>query len=162
MLSGITWTDYFIGMGILITAYYAYVMIRYYPEELKSILRSGQKQRSEQMTVSDMFIQTAEGYSDDSEYATNEYDIMENAEEDNEFMQVEELVTSITNTVEKASKNGMVKGEFKQMLRMVLREKPTVKDSPFRQSINDLIVSECSKYGTYTLSAKEVDVLWEI
>lgn len=160
MLNGITWTEYFVGMAVLMIAYYAYVLMRYYPQELKNLLSSGRNQQIGHLAPSEMFIQD-EGYLDDPEDDTNEYDVVGHADQDDEFMDVEELINSITDVIEKASKTGMVVGEFKQFLRMVLREKPNVKDSPFRPSINDLIVSECEKYETYTLSVKEVDGLWD-
>jgi len=44
---------------------------------------------------------------------------------------------------------------------MVLKEYPSVRYSPLRSSINELIVSECQKYGAVTLNEDEVELLWK-
>ena len=76
--------------------------------------------------------------------------------------EVEELVATLVKGIQNASEKEMVSAEFKQHLRMLLREKPSIKNSPYRSSINELIISECGKHGTFTLSEKEADALWEM
>lgn len=159
MLSGITWTQYFTTIGIGLVIYYLYVAVWYYPEEIKKLL-SGQRIR--QGAVADderqLFRKEHAGHDDDDDG----YDPLdEDHSESSEFEDVEALVGNLTHAVEQASKKKLVVGEFKQSLKMAMRERPAVKTSPFRSSINELIVSECGKYGVFTLSEKEIDVLWD-
>ncbi|MBX2942718.1 MAG: hypothetical protein KF860_10250 [Cyclobacteriaceae bacterium] len=151
MLSNITWGEYFATVGLAMTAYYLYIGRKYYPNELRRLL-SSKKNDNEDETVlvepepSDQF-EDADDFSVPTEI--------------DEFAEVESLVGNVTEAIQKASKKQMVIGEFKQMLRMVLKERKHLADSPYRQSINQLIVSECDKQGTFTLSEKEVDVMWK-
>lgn len=150
MLSNITWAEYWTGIGITTVVYYLYIALRYYPNELKKIL-SGRKGESDNDTAAvGVFIQ--QDVEDDE-------DEFQDGGED-EFQEIEALIESLTSTIEKASKEQLVLPEFKQCLRMALREYPGVKDSPFRNAVSELIVSECEKQGTYTLSEKDIDVLW--
>lgn len=152
MFTGISWTDYMVVVAITLTLYYCYVAIRYYSEELKDIISGKsklnfrmllpQKKRSEEFGVlpseSGSFNQTR----------------------DDEFIEVEELIAKLKEVIVLASKKSYVIQEFKQFLRLVLREHPHIKESPFRSSINELVVSECEKHGTVALSEEEVDRLW--
>lgn len=156
MLSGITWGEYLTAMGILIAIYYGYVGLRYYPHELRRVFSGRTSRVTQQPAFGDgNFMQEEE--EDDGGFTNEQND----DDGDDEFREVEALITSLTQAVEKASKKKMIPAEFKQYLKGILREQPTLKDSPFRSSINELIVSECGKYGTYTLSEKEIDVLWD-
>ncbi|MBX2948020.1 MAG: hypothetical protein KF704_01980 [Crocinitomicaceae bacterium] len=156
MLSGITWGEYLAAMGILIALYYGYVGVRYYPEELKRIFSGKTGRNTEQSSFgSRQFMQELE--EDDDAFIDEHID----EDGDDEFREVETLITSLTQAIEHASKKKMIPAEFKQYLKGILREQPTLKDSPFRSSINELIVSECGKLGTFTLSEKEIDVLWD-
>lgn len=152
MLSNITWGEYFATVGLAMTAYYLYVGTRYYPSELKRVLSSRKNENDADETV------LVEPEASDQFESTDEFSMESGIDE---FSEVESLIAAVTGTIEKASKKDMVIGEFKQMLRMVLKERNHLADSPYRQSINQLIVSECDKQGTFTLSEKEVDVMWK-
>lgn len=152
MLSNITWGEYFTTVGLAMTAYYLYVGTRYYPSELKRMLSSRKNENDDDQTM------LVEPEPSDQFDDTDDFSV---PSESDEFAEVEALVGNVTEAIRKASKKQMVIGEFKQMLRMLLKERNHLADSPFRQSINQLIISECDKQGTFTLSEKEIDVIWK-
>src|SRR5690606_15957131 len=80
---------------------------------------------------------------------------------DNEFAEVEHLIERLKSVIADASHRKLVLEEFRQYISMVLKEYPSVKQSPLRSSINELIISECQKYGVVTLKEEEVELLWK-
>lgn len=151
MLSNITWSEFFTGIGTAAVLYYLYVAVKFYPDKLKTLFSS----RKEITNTQSVFLEQSPDQADLQSFEETEDDPYD------EMDDVEELVTSLVNGIHEASEKKMVLGEFKQYLRMALREKPMLKESPYRSSINQLIISECSKNGMFTLSEKETDALWE-
>ena len=152
MLSNITWTEFFAGIFLIAAIYYLYVVIKFYPEKLKGLFASKNLNATEQSP----FVKYAEN---DVIEANRDEEQIES--EHSDLDEVEDMVTELVTKIQSCSEKQMVDGEFKQALRLVLRGKPLLKTSPYRPSINELIVSECGKHGTFTLSEKEVDFLWD-
>jgi hypothetical protein len=80
---------------------------------------------------------------------------------DKDFTEVEHLIERLKTLIADASRRKMIPQEFKQYLSLVLKEYPSVRNSSLRASVNELIVSECEKYGTVTLAEDEVDLVWK-
>ncbi len=152
MLSNITWGDFFAGVVGIVIIYYLYVLVKFYPDKLKALFSSRKQQPQSQAVFLEEKL-PEEYQSPASEDNSGDYDEMD---------EVEKLVASLVKGIQDASEKEMVSGEFKQHLRMILREKPLLKDSLYRSSINELIISECGKQGTFTLSEMEADALWEM
>ncbi|MBN9293592.1 MAG: hypothetical protein J0G96_06400 [Flavobacteriia bacterium] len=152
MLSNITWTEYLTTVGLMMIAYYTYVGLRYYPTELKRLLSMKKENGGFEDAGVNPLIEAE--YEDEDEGFQGE-------DEQDEYSEVEALITSLTELIKKATEKKAVLPEFKQSLRMVLRKYPSVKETPFRSSINELIVSECAKSEYHTLSEGEVNRLWE-
>lgn len=156
MFTNISWTDYFITVTILLAIYYLFVGIRFYAGGIKDLLSGKRK----------LNLKTALYYNSKSEYPSDaEGNIHPEAsfEEttDKEFTEVEHLIERLKELIADASRRKMIPQEFKQYLSLVLKEYPSVKNSSLRTSVNELIVSECEKYGTVTLTEDEVDLVWK-
>ena len=150
MLSNITWTEFFAGTLLLAAIYYLYVMIRFYPGEIKSFLnrRKVQDNHTTFMAPEPVVENPAEAKI-----------AIESA--DSDLDDVEELVAQVVSTIAESATRKLDDTELKWAIELVLGSKPMLKESPYRSSINALIVSECAKNGTVTLSEKEVDMLWK-
>jgi len=152
MLSNITWTEFLTGVFLMVCIYYLYVVFRYYPEKLKALLGARKAPAVERAAfLADPKEEGPEVPAEEPEAQTGHSDLDD----------VEELVNRLTETIASCSAKEIVAGEFKQALGMVLRSSPALRNSPYRPSINELVVSECGKHGTFTLSEQEVDWLWE-
>lgn len=155
MLKNISWSDYFIAVAIALILYYLFIGMRYFSGEIKDLL-SGKRKLKLQTALPDP----------NGEYNTT---VEEGDQEpsgfekttDNEFNEVEHLIERLRTVITDASRRKLIRQEFKQYLSMVLKEYPSVKYSPLRSSINELIVSECQKYGAVTLNEDEVELLWK-
>lgn len=157
MLTNISWTDYFIAVAILLTVYYFFVGIRYFSADLRDLISGKTELKLRTLRLLDTGgknIQTSEknypGESPALETIT-----------DDDFVEVEHLIGRLKNVIADASSRELIPLEFKQYLHLVLQEYPNIKNSPLRSSINELIASECEKYGAVTLSEDEVELLWK-
>jgi hypothetical protein len=136
------------GTITVLIIYYLYVLVRYYPDKIKSFFAF----KGKKSEANSSLIQYEAGEATDDESPEDEYD---------ELTAIEELVSSLQVLIREGSENITEAEDFKQEIAIVLRGATHLKSSPYRTSINELIQSECSKYGTFTLSEKEVDELWE-
>ena len=156
MLTNISWTDYIVAVAILLAVYYFFVGIRYFFDDLKALF-SGKSNLRFMVGISydtvRESIQPSEknynGESPDFETTT-----------DDDFAEVEHLIECLKSVIADASGKKLIPQKLKQYLSLVLQEYPNIKNSPFRTSINELIASECEKYGAVILSEDEVEYLW--
>jgi len=151
MLSNITWTEFFTGTFILAVIYYLYIVVRYYPEKMKNFFGGRQTSHSASLPfiADEPYEQQQDEAAEDTSDAHSDLD------------DIEDLITKLVSAIEQASTGQLDQSEFTWTLELLLKERQTLKTSPYRPSINELIVSECAKYGTYMLSEKEVDKMWE-
>lgn len=154
MFTNISWAEYFAGAAAVSGIYYTYVGLRYYTADLQEVF-SGKRKTQPRAALPDGM--------DHFDIPGNDYPSPNytSAQGDDEFAEVEELIGRLNTVIADASKKQAVPQEFKQYLRLVLAEYPNVKNSPLRSSVNELIVSECEKYGAVSLTEDEVDPLWD-
>ncbi|SDW51031.1 hypothetical protein SAMN05444410_103157 [Hydrobacter penzbergensis] len=155
MLKSISWSDYIIAVAILLAIYYLFVGMRYFSVEIKDLLSGKRK-----LKLKAALPNNRAAYNPDDEQSQQEIGGFENTTDD-EFTEVEHLIERLKDVITDASRRKMIPQEFKQYLSMVLKEYPSVRYSPLRSSVNELIISECQKYGTVTLNEEEVELLWK-
>ena len=154
MFTNISWTDYLVAVGAVSAIYYLFVGIRYYSADLKELL-SGERElkfRKGRNFPEKNFPSTQKAYRESSEPDT----IAEDGPAG-----VEYLTERLTGVIAEASGTRLKADEFKRYLRLVLREYPHIKNSPLRFAINELIASQCKKYGAVALSEQDAEQLWE-
>lgn len=155
MLNNISWTDYIMAVGIALVIYYLFIGLKYYSEDIKDLL-SGKRRFKLKPAPS---VAHNRQHEQDVKSGPEEFTGYENSRDD-EFMELEHLIGRLKTIIEDASRRKMVPQEFKQYLTMILKEYPSIKDSPLRSSVNEMIISECQKYGTVILNEEEMDSLW--
>lgn len=154
MLKNISWANYALVVVLLAASWYLFVGLRFYFAELKD-LATGKKKlpsRSFPQVQSNLeHLKTLESIPS----SLNE------TQTDEAFQDVEDLVKKLKDLVADALQRKFPKKEFMYYLSIVLKEFQTVKNSPFRSSICELVVSECDKLERIHLTQQEVDVLWD-
>ena len=155
MLKNISWSDYIIAVAILLAIYYLFVGVRYFSGEIKDLLSGKRKLKIRAALPNPNSVNDA-----DDEQSQQETGGFEKTTDD-EFTEVEHLIERLKDVIVDASSRKLIPQEFKQYLSMVLKEYPSVRYSPIRSSVNELIVSECQKYGAVTLKEDEVELLWK-
>jgi hypothetical protein len=149
MFTGISWKDYLVVVAIALIIYYLFVGVRYFSADLRDLF-SGKRKLNFKAVSPDH---------DAGENLPNRNTPFEETTDD-EFAQVEQLIERLKSVIRDVSQRKLVPEEFKQYLHLVLKEYPAIKNSPLRSSINELVITECEKYGTVTLGENEMDVLW--
>lgn len=156
MLKNISWNDYIITVAILLIIYYLFTGVRYFSGDLKDMFSGKRKLK----------FKTARQHAgkEDDAVIEEEYK-QDNAgfenTTDSGFAEVEGLIERLKTVIADAARKKLIADEFRQYISMMLKEYPSIKHSPFRPSINELILSECEKYGVVTLREDEVDLLWQ-
>lgn len=155
MLKSISWIDYIIAVSILLTVYYLLVCLRFFSGEIKDLFSEKRESR----------FKAALGNSRDADGCDSEQNHEETGgfeqTSDDEFTEVEHLIDRLKAVIGEATDRKLIPKEFKQYLGMVLKEYPSVRYSPLRSSINELIVSECERSGAVILDEDEVELLWK-
>ncbi len=156
MLQKISWTDYIMAVAVALVIYYLLVGVRYFSADIKELL-SGKRKLKFRTSTADV-ADTYNMANVNRQEAGGEG--FENTS-DNDFAEVEHLIERLKSVIADASRRKLISDEFKQYIAMVFKEYPSVKYSPLRSSVNELIVSECQKYGAVTLRDEEVELLWK-
>ena len=157
MLTNISWTDYIIAVAILLAAYYFFVVMRYFFADLKNLI-SGKSNLK--FMVGIPYDTIGESIQPSEENYNGESPALETTADD-DFAEVENLIERLKSVIADASGKKLIPQELKQYLHLLLQEYPNIKNSPFRTAINELVASECEKYGAVTLSEDEVEQLWK-
>lgn len=154
MLSQITWLEFFGTVGVIVGIYYTYVLVRYYPDKLKRLVP-----KTKETAVDRSIYVESEDYAAEPEMKVHGQQVIDHG--NLEMDAVEALIAELVQVIKSSSEEKLQIDEFKQELQSTLHRGPVVKISAYRSSINELIKSECEKYGTFALNVKEIDVLWE-
>lgn len=154
MLKNISWTDYSLTVSAIFFIYYLFITTRYYSDEIKNFLSRKQKQNLR----SSFSIDRAYNSSIDEK---RDYAVSFENNSDEANTETEQLTERMKSVIADAMSRQLIPQEFKQYLSMVLKEYPAIRYSADRACINELIVSECEKYGAAILSEDEVELLWK-
>ena len=154
MFTNMSWSTYSMVMLVLLCGWYLFVGVKYYHEEIKSIL-TGRSLQPENLPVTAKSVR----FNFDTE-ANNETLTSAFADSDPTFQDVDNLVARLKTVIGETSIGNLGKAELMNYLSMVLSEYPTVKNSPFQLSVSELIVSEFEKTGSVLLSLQEAEELW--
>lgn len=153
-LNNITWSDYIFAIVTCTVLYYLFVAIRYYATDIRDFAgrrRNFSFQRHAQEVELKVHSQINPVHEDE------DFEVFE----DEQFDEIELLIGEIKSLVAISGTNDFTSQDFRRSLQNILISYPDIKYSPFRSSINELIVSECEKSSAVTLSESAVDELWE-
>jgi hypothetical protein len=131
MFTEISWSSYIVTVLLLSTGYYLFIGYRYYRHDILQLI-SGKK-----VTTNDVV-------------AANQ----------NPEPLIQSFSDEIRAFMEQAGKNELDKKDIIQSLHLLLKKYPTLKDSAFQESIQNLIINECTSYCSIHLSEEELSVLW--
>ena len=159
MFTNISWGNYIVVVILLLASWYLFVGFRFYFDDLKEVI-SGKRKLQFRGFENPSY--------EDSQSELNYQELPEAISEqisfgefDTTFQDVDTLVGRLKTFIADAAKKKLVKKEFTYYLQLLLREFPSVKNSPFNSSISELIVLECEKFESITLTQKEAEALWE-
>jgi hypothetical protein len=153
MFTNISWGNYTIVVVLLGVSWYLFVGLKFYFTELKDIATGKRKFQFRSYPE----IQSNSSYQESSDTSLSQSFLTES---DQTFQDVDHLVERLKNVVADAAQRKLLQQEFVDYLRLVLIEYSSVKNSPFRSSVSELIVSECDKLDFIHLTQQEAEGLW--
>ncbi|PTS98416.1 hypothetical protein DBR27_14440 [Flavobacterium sp. HMWF030] len=159
MFTNISWGNYIVVIILLLASWYLFVGFRFYFDDLKEIISGKRKLQFRGFENSNYQDPQSELKYQESPEAISDQNSL--GEFDTTFQDVDALVGRLKSFIADAAKKKLVKKEFTYYLQLLLREFPSVKNSPFNSSVSELIVSECDKLESITLTQKEAEALWE-
>src|SRR5690606_20191849 len=139
MFTGITWKDYLIAVTLILIAYYAAVLCWLYLDRLKVLVKSKE-------LVPDQHVKTVRLNSEDNNALPRE---------------VQQLIALIKENIAQCFKKGLNREQLLKCISKVLSSYPSLKNSSFREHINQSIINECNKYGPVGLRNDELMGLWK-
>ncbi|WP_348823357.1 hypothetical protein [Flavobacterium aestuarii] len=156
MFTNISWGNYIIVAALLLVSWYLFVGFRFYLDEAKEII----KEKLQYRGLKDfkyLEVPSKLNHEDSAEQNPfqSEFEIP-----DSMFEDVESLVERLKNVAADAASRKLLKEEFIEYVRLVLTEYPTIKNSSFKSSVSEVIVSECDKLESVTLTQEEAEKLW--
>ena len=151
MFTNISWVSYILVVTLLLAAWYLIIGMRFYFHDLQSLFTRKRKPN--------LRLAPDETYSTTGSEFTPEQ--TETLDSDILFQEVEQLSTKLKEAIADASSKNYNREEFIFLLQLTLKEYPHLKGSIFQEALNNLIISECEKYGSIHLSAVELAMLWK-
>jgi hypothetical protein len=140
---------------LLLASWYLFIGFRYYLFDITEIVTGKRKVRNHR--IKDLEIhydvvhpQTFTGSSKKTSFGETEETILD----------IDAFAEKLKNLVKDASQREVIKSEFIGHLSLLFTEYSSIKNSPFRSSVSELIISECEKLDTISLSHVEVEDLW--
>jgi hypothetical protein len=158
MFTNISWGNYTIAVALLVAGWYLFVGLRFYFDELKAIVTGKLQLQFQGLGKTNSQNPSSELNYQDSVESTSTQSSFEAF--DTTYQDVNALVERLKMVIADAAKREPHKQEFLDYLQLILREYPTVKDSPFNSSVSELIVKQCSELDFITVTQREAEALW--
>jgi hypothetical protein len=156
MFTNISWGNYIVVIVLLLASWYLLVGLRFYFVEIKEIVIG--KWKLQNRRVKDLEIR----YDVVPSQAINNTSLQPSfGGPEESILDVDAFVERLKNVVKEAAQRKLVKIEFQGYLSLLLCEYPSIKNSPFRSVVSELIISECNKLDFLSLSQMEVEELWK-
>lgn len=155
MFTNISWGNYIFVIVLLLASWYLFIGFRYYLFDITEIVTGKRKLRNHR--IKDLEIHydvvhphTFTGSSKKTSFGETEETILD----------IDAFAEKLKNLVKDASQREVIKSEIIGHLSLLFTEYSSIKNSPFRSSVSELIISECEKLDTISLSHEEVEDLW--
>lgn len=155
MLKTITWNHYLMVVATVTAVYYVVIVIRYYKQSVRLLAqRIWQRQFSFEKHKPDSIDEKAQSFGE----VIQERSFVDTLEAS---LQVKQLTQHLKETIADAYQNQYSREDLLLLLEMTLKDYLSLSSTPFQAVINELILSECSKYGFIHLSVVELEQIWK-
>jgi hypothetical protein len=134
MINNISWGSYWSAITVFLILYYAYILFRYYGNEIK-IRFNSTAPKPESITI----------FGDEILSAT-----------------ARSLGDEIVSYLEQASRSGIIKNEILFALRQITAKYENIKNSHYQNDISGLMQAECSNKCAIHLSEGDIRYVWMV
>jgi hypothetical protein len=158
MFTNISWGNYIVVVTLLLVSWYLFVGFRFYSDDLKEVI-SG-KRKLQFRRLGDPNYGDFQSEENDQETPAPTSSQPTFGEFDMTFQDVDALVARLKSFIADAAKRKLLKQEFLDYIQLIFKEYPSIKDSAFRSSVSELIVTECKTLDTISVTQAEAEGLW--
>lgn len=177
MFTSNPWGDYITMLAPLIAGYYLFIGLKFYGRDLKKRLTSKRSSSGRLANMSEQDFDVPDpppvtfAYERVQHVQKQETPVSPDVEDDidqsatwqNEelFDQLELLAGHLKEAIEEAHEKEYGKQDLTLLLQMTLKEYPAMSAQPFVTAINNLIETECAKYGSIHLREQDLAAVWK-
>jgi hypothetical protein len=136
MLSNVSWSEYLIGTGLLLAAYYLFVILKYYRQELKEIVSGKFTKRKQPEYFPEDFMQ------------------------ENSFDELEMVVNDLRYTILEKAGTGADKQILLDQLKIRLANYKGLDTPAYRAAINNYIMQHAKEICGAVFSEEELNEGW--
>jgi len=152
MLNNITWQGYWVTLAILATGYYLAVYLLYYRSDFKISFPRKRESLIPGNHSSFASYQSPTLFDDEKEF--------ELPPKESEERLIYSLMDELGAYFQEAKRSKVVKEEFLFALQRLFSKYPTVKTSPYKESITNVMVSEAEHVCSIHLCAEDISKVW--
>ena len=163
MINNVNWQGYWTSIALITAGYYLLVYLLHFRTDFKFFLhRNSQGENNIQFTsVSDLQNKVKKSpESNQNPFLFNESrDFDTPTKESDEYM-VYACMDEITAYFEAVIKTTCEKEKLINSLQLLLQKYPAIKNSQYKESLTNVIVTQCENRCSIHLSAEDVEGLW--
>lgn len=158
MSSHLSWTSYFEAVMLLLVLYYAFVGFRFYSADIRRLLNHSAPPDHAAPGLPDQLVykETKSPNGGLPEEVSYTYDNYPN----DDMLKTDNLIAAVKNCIKSASGKPYDPDALLPQVKKVVKEYASLRTSPHRPAINELVVSECERTGVAGLTEDEVDQWW--
>ncbi len=157
MFSQISWAAYIETVVYTIAIYYVFILYKYYRHDLLNILKG----RHTTSLTEVAFTSAGKPSAIPQGNITNHVDFMPKEDQDNGYsLLVQALTDEIQAFTAEAENNEFERESILLSFQLLVGKYPSIKSSPYKESIQELIAQQCATNCSVHLSDEELDGLW--
>lgn len=163
MFQSISWQGYWLTIALLSVAYYLFIYLLYYRSDFKIWLhRKGQPfpGRDGDLPFRTQEMERAPAAPQSTLFDAAPSPDFADPEPDSEEGVVYRCMDELQAFFEEARKSHWSKEQLTGSLRRILLKYPSLKTSPYRESLGKVLVNQCEHYCSIHLSAEEAVRVW--
>lgn len=159
MFKQISWTTYFEVIIFLLIIYYVYILLKFYREDLRRLFRIGKTSENTAQEIPQALRYEAPGPADQN-FIISTGDLNVDNQPDGSLEDADQLIGQLKQVIQSASGKPFSPAVLIPQVKKLFAKSPSLRRSPHRPAINELVVSECERLGTALLTEDEVDQWW--
>lgn len=160
------WSGYLKVAAPMIVGYYGWVIYRFYRQELKSFWTGNGGRAPTEEVIPAQPNENAYAAANDMQaglhHDSEEEEVVPQFWQSEEtFRRAEDLAAYLKEAIAEAYEKNYDRQELILLLQMTIRDYQDLERTPFQFAINNLIETECAKYGRVHLRAEDLEQVWE-
>ncbi len=157
MFNQISWASYFETVVYSLAIYYIFFLFKYYRDDLLNMLNTKRKYLATQAA----YTSDATNPTDSSDKIINPVDQTSNEDRNNGLSsEAQTLTDEIHAFTTEARVNEFEREPILLSLQLIVNRFPSVKSSPYRKTIQQVIAQLCASNCSVHLSEEELEGLW--